>query len=169
MRKMIGAMCAALALFATSAAAQPFDDDGLGWGPYYNNHLSPYDGRPLGPPLSALPPGAEYYNGVPRAGYIVTPGPGYGPERSYAYPSAQVYRPARVVRPRHAVRHHRAMKRRVSWPGSFAGSALEPPTAPTAFAGAASRSGSNQPGSPSSNSSGAAPCGGTGMLVGGIG
>ena len=29
MRKMIGAMCAALALFATSAAAQPFDDDGL--------------------------------------------------------------------------------------------------------------------------------------------
>src|SRR5215212_5800248 len=56
MRKMIGAMGAALALFATSAAAQPFDDDGLGWGPYYNNHLSPYDGRPLGPPLSSLPP-----------------------------------------------------------------------------------------------------------------
>jgi hypothetical protein len=113
MRKIIGAMCAAFALFATSAAAQPFDDDGLGWGPYYNNHLSPYDGRPLGPPLSSLPPGAEYYNGVPRDGYIVTPGPGYGPERSYAYPSAQVYRTARVVRPRHAVRHHRAMKRRV--------------------------------------------------------
>src|SRR5215217_4795518 len=66
MRKMIGAMCAALALFATSAAAQPFDDDGLGWGPYYNNHLSPYDGRPLGPPLSSLPPGAEYYNGVQK-------------------------------------------------------------------------------------------------------
>src|SRR5215217_8204187 len=87
MRKMIGAMGAALALFATSAAAQPFDDDGLGWGPYYNNHLSPYNGRPLGPPLSALPPGAEYYNGLPRAGYIVTPGPGYGPERSYGYPS----------------------------------------------------------------------------------
>ena len=104
---------AALALFATSAAAQPFDDDGLGWGPYYNNHLSPYDGRPLGPPLSALPPGAEYYNGLPRAGYIVTPGPGYGPERSYGYPSAQIYRPARVVRPRHALRHHRAVKRRV--------------------------------------------------------
>src|SRR5215208_1183756 len=84
MRKMIGAMGAALALFATSAAAQPFDDDGLGWGPYYNNHLSPYDGRPLGLPLSSLP----HYHGVPRAGYIVTPGPGYGPERSYAYPSA---------------------------------------------------------------------------------
>jgi len=46
MRKMIGAMGAALALFATSAAAQPFDDDGLGWGPYYNNHLSPYNGAP---------------------------------------------------------------------------------------------------------------------------
>ena len=54
---------------------------------------------PIGPPLSALSPGAEYYNGVPRAGYIVTPGPGYGPERSYAYPSAQIYRSARVVRP----------------------------------------------------------------------
>jgi len=106
---MIGAMGAALALFATSAAAQPFDDDGLGWGPYYNNHLSPYDGRPLGLPLSSLP----HYHGVPRAGYIVTPGPGYGPERSYAYPSAQIYRPTRVVRPPHAVRHHRAMKRRV--------------------------------------------------------
>jgi len=26
-------MCAALALFATSAAAQPFDEDGLGWEP----------------------------------------------------------------------------------------------------------------------------------------
>ena len=113
---MIGAMRVALALFATSAAAQPFDDDGLGWGPYYNNHLSPYDGRPLGPPLSSLPPGAEYYNGLPRAGYIVTPGPGYGPERSYGYPSAQIYRPARVVRPRHALRHRRAMKRRVVVP-----------------------------------------------------
>jgi hypothetical protein len=113
MRKMIAAMGAALALSATSAAAQPFDNDGLGWGPYYNNHLSPYNGRPLGPPLSALAPGAEYYNGLPRAGYIVTPGPGYGPERSYGYPSAQIDRPARVVRPRHALRHHRAMQRRV--------------------------------------------------------
>src|SRR3954467_1791330 len=112
MRKMIEAMGAALALFATSAAAQPFDDDGLGWGPYYNNHLSPYDGRPLGPPLSALPPVAEYYNGLPRAGYTVTPGP-YGPERSYAYPSGQIYPPARVVRPLHAVRHHLPMKRLV--------------------------------------------------------
>jgi hypothetical protein len=51
------AFCTLPALFATSAAAQPFDDDGLGWGPHYNNHLSPYNGRPLGPPLSALPPG----------------------------------------------------------------------------------------------------------------
>ena len=48
-----------------------------------------HNGRPLGPPLSALPPGAEYYNGLPRAGYIVTPGPGYGPERSYGYPYAR--------------------------------------------------------------------------------
>src|SRR4051812_36276462 len=112
MQKMIGVMGAALALFATSAAAQPFDDDGLGWGPYYNNHLSPYDGRPLGPPLSALPAGAEYYNGVPGAGYIVPPGRGYGPERSYPYPSAQFYRPG-GVRPRHAVRHPRPRRRRV--------------------------------------------------------
>ena len=42
MRKMIGEIGAALAVFATSAAAQPCDDDRLGWGPYYNNHLSPY-------------------------------------------------------------------------------------------------------------------------------
>ena len=103
MRKMIGAMGAALALFATSGARL---------GAVLQQPSEP-DGRPLGPPLSALPPGAEYYNGLPRAGYIVTPGPGYGPERSYAYPSAQIYRPARVVRPRHALRHHRAMKRRV--------------------------------------------------------
>ena len=68
--------------------------------------------RPELPP-PRCPPGAEYYNGVPPAGYIVTPGPGYGPERSYAYPSAQIYRPTRVVRPRHALRHHRGMKRRV--------------------------------------------------------
>src|SRR5215208_389707 len=115
MRKMIGAMCAALALFATSAAAQPFDDDGLGWGPYYNNHLSPYDGRPLGPPLSALPPGAEYYNGVPRAGYIVTPGPGYGPERSYAYLRADLSAGASGAAPscRAPSPRHEAARRRV--------------------------------------------------------
>ena len=40
------------------------------------------------------------------------PGPGYGPKRSYAYPSAQIYRSAGGAA-RHAVRHHRAMKRRV--------------------------------------------------------
>ena len=56
------------------------------------------NGRPLGPPLSALPPG-RILNGLPRAGYMVTPGPGYGPERSYGYPYAQIYRVARVVDP----------------------------------------------------------------------
>ena len=57
MRKMIGAMCAALALFATSAAAQPFDDDGLGWGPYYNNHLSPTMGARSGRRSARCRPG----------------------------------------------------------------------------------------------------------------
>jgi hypothetical protein len=111
MRKMIAAMGAALALSATSAAAQPFDNDGLGWGPYYNNHLSPYNGRPLGPPLSALAPGAEYYNGLPRAGYIVTPGPGYGPERSPGEPR----------------RNGRAQDEIAALKGQIAGIAITPP------------------------------------------
>lgn len=70
-------------------------------------------GRPLGPPLGALPPASAYYNGVPRRGYAVTPGPAYGPERAYAYPD-QSYRPRRVAKPRHAARTHRAVKRRVA-------------------------------------------------------
>lgn len=36
--RMISVVCAALILGATTAAAQPFDDEGFGWGPYYNNH-----------------------------------------------------------------------------------------------------------------------------------
>src|SRR5215204_7145497 len=111
MNKIIAAVGAALGLFASAAAAQPADDEGLGWGPYYSNHLSQYDGRPLGPPLAALPPGSEYYNGAPRRGYAVTPGPAYGPERAYAYPSRSYY-PVQVVRPRHATRTHRVVKRR---------------------------------------------------------
>ena len=114
--RTIGAACVALALLiaAGAASAQPFDDEGFGWGPYYNNHLSPYDGRPLGPPLAALPPGSEYYNGVPRVGYPVTPGPAYGPERAYAYPPATAYRSGKVVRRHHAARQHRVVKRRVA-------------------------------------------------------
>src|SRR5829696_5262547 len=56
---------------------------GLGLGPFYNGHLSPYDGRPLGPPLGALPPGSPYYTGAVRRGYLSTRGSAFGPERSY--------------------------------------------------------------------------------------
>jgi hypothetical protein len=114
MNKIIAAVGAALGLFASAAAAQPADDEGLGWGPYYSNHLSQYDGRPLGPPLAGLPPGSEYYNGVPRRGYVATPGPAYGPERSYRYRPVQVYRPAPAAKPRHAARSHRLVKPRIA-------------------------------------------------------
>jgi hypothetical protein len=114
MRTIIAAAGVACALAATGAAAQPFDDEGFGWGPYYSNHLSQYDGRPLGPPLASLPPGSEYYNGVPRRGYVATPGPAYGPERSYRYRPVQVYRPPAAVKPRHAARPQRIVKRRIA-------------------------------------------------------
>jgi hypothetical protein len=110
MKTIIAAAGLALALSVTGAAAQTFDDEGFGWGPYYNNHLSPWDGRALGPPLAALPPGARYYNGMPRVGYPVTPGAAGSPERAYRYPS---YRPAHVGSPRRAVRKHRPVKRRI--------------------------------------------------------
>jgi len=109
--KLVGLALGALLLGAASASAQPFDDEGLGWGPYYNNHLSAWDGRPLGPPLGALPPGSEYYNGVPRLGYQVAPGPAYGPGRTYRYPA---YRQGYVAARRHPARKQRAVKRRVA-------------------------------------------------------
>ena len=109
--KLVGAACGAFLLSAAAASAQPFDDEGFGWGPYYNNHLSQWDGRPIGPPLAALPPGSEYYNGVPRVGYPVTPGPLYSPQRAYRYPS---YRQGHVVVPHHAARKQRAVKRRTA-------------------------------------------------------
>jgi hypothetical protein len=108
------AVCGALVLSATAASAQTYDDEGFGWGPYYNNHLSQYDGRPIGPPLASLPPGTEYYNGAPRRGFVATPGPAYGPERSYIYPGQTYYYGGPVVRPRHVVRSHRSVKRRVA-------------------------------------------------------
>ena len=112
--RTIGVLAAVFTLIASTAAAQLYDDGELGWGPYYSNHLSPYDGRLLGPPLSALPPGTEYYNGVPRTGYPITAGPIFGPERAYYYPR-RVYRPGSVVKlPRHAVRSGRVAKRRVA-------------------------------------------------------
>jgi hypothetical protein len=109
--RLIGLALGALLLNAAHASAQPFDDEGFGWGPYYNNHLSPWDGRPVGPPLAALPPGSEYYNGRPRVGYPVTAGPLHGPERAYRYPS---YGQGYAAPPRHAVRKQRAVKRRTA-------------------------------------------------------
>ena len=62
------ALAAGLALIGTTGTAQAFDSffgdrsDARGWGPLWNSHLDPYDGRPLGPPLAVLPPGSYYYN-----------------------------------------------------------------------------------------------------------
>jgi hypothetical protein len=104
--KLVGAACGAFLLSAAAASAQPFDDEGFGWGPYYNNHLSQWDGRPVGPPLAALPPGAEYYNGVPRVGYPVTPRPAQAAGHEAAYcraplrPNAVVLRTVRPLAPR---------------------------------------------------------------------
>jgi hypothetical protein len=54
----------ALTFLATTGEGQAFDSDEFrGWGSRYNSHLDSYSGRPLGPPLTALPPGYDYYNG----------------------------------------------------------------------------------------------------------
>ena len=42
---------------------------GLGWGTRYNNHLSSYDGRPLGPPVTAFGASQAYPEGDPRSFY----------------------------------------------------------------------------------------------------
>jgi hypothetical protein len=82
------------AAMAASATAQAGDlRDDFGWGGYYSQHLSEYDGRPLGPPLPALPPGYQYYNG--RLIQVVDPSlPPYG-----------------FHGPTHSVRVHRAPRR----------------------------------------------------------
>lgn len=58
----------ALAL-GVSASSGMAAAGGLGWGPRYNNHLSSYDGRPLGPPLTAFGPSQAYSDGDPRTFY----------------------------------------------------------------------------------------------------
>ena len=65
----------ALALLAATTESRAFgrdEDRDFGWGAPHNSHLDSYSGRPLGPPLSALPPGYDYYNGrlvrLPYAG-----------------------------------------------------------------------------------------------------
>ena len=94
---------AMLAMGATTAQAldREFLDD-FGWGGRYNQHLSEYDGRPLGPPLPALPPCSQYYNGR-----IIRVPCYYG-----AYPYGSYYDPAQVgsIRPRHVVKTPRAAR-----------------------------------------------------------
>jgi hypothetical protein len=86
---LILAGAVALGVAGSSGAANAFD---LGYGPRYNNHLSQYDGRPLGPPLTAFGPSQALDDGDPRAFYtpryqyyngrlIVTAPGGYVPYR----------------------------------------------------------------------------------------
>jgi hypothetical protein len=93
----ISATAFALALLVTTAESQAFDrSSSRGWGAPYNSHLDAYSGRPLGPPLTALPPGYQYYNG--RLIRVPVYGPGY------------VYVPH--ARPRHSLRSKRSVSRR---------------------------------------------------------
>jgi hypothetical protein len=75
MKKISAAGLIAFALVGTTVESQAFgrdEDRDFGWGAPHNSHLDSYSGRPLGPPLSALPPGYDYYNGrlvrLPYAG-----------------------------------------------------------------------------------------------------
>lgn len=89
MIRMIHAATVAVTLLAATTAANAFDRDrDHGWGAQYNNHLSSWDGRPVGPPLPALPRGYQYYNNqlIVGAGpspwgdpYPTYAGPPYGP------------------------------------------------------------------------------------------
>lgn len=99
MTRINAAIVIAFALLATTVESRAFDRGGnRGWGAPYNSHLDPYSGRPLGPPLTALPPGYQYYNGR----LIRVPHYGLG----------QVYVP--YARPRHVLRSNRAAKRSAS-------------------------------------------------------
>ena len=104
MRRTTGLVAGAVIALA-STGAHAFDRDGrdsFGWGARYNAHLSEYDGRPLGPPLPALPPGYQYYNGkLIRVPY-------YDPAHVgtiYVRPR-HVARPSRAARARSAHRRH---------------------------------------------------------------
>ena len=96
------------------AGASPAAAGDLGefaWNPRLNDHLSPYDGRPLGPPVSAF--GPVYDDGDPRSsqvprydyynGRLIVTGPQgtfYAPGDAYG-----VHRPA--ARTRRPVHRHR--------------------------------------------------------------
>ena len=108
MTKMTLAM-AGLALVLVNTQTRAFDRDArddFGWGARYNAHLSEYDGRPLGPPLPALPPCYQYYNNrLIRVPYCYQGPHLYGP-----------HGPAQVgavhVGPQHVTRTHRAARAR---------------------------------------------------------
>ena len=96
MKKISAMGLIALAVLATTVESQAFgrdEDRDFGWGAPHNSHLDAYSGRPLGPPLSALPPGYDYYNGrlvrLPYAGGA----PVYVPQARPRY-SARPKRPS---------------------------------------------------------------------------
>ncbi len=72
--------------------------DDFGWGPRYNNHLSQYDGRPLGPPLTAFGPAQGLDDGDPRSFY--TPRYQYYDGRLIVT-GPDAYAPGRKARRRH--------------------------------------------------------------------
>jgi hypothetical protein len=79
------AVALAAALLATSGASAFDRDHDRGWGAYYNNHLSSWDGRPVGPPLPALPRGYQYYNNRLMVG--AGPSPWGDPYPTYVPPT----------------------------------------------------------------------------------
>jgi hypothetical protein len=110
MIKLTHAAAAAVAVLVTATGAQAFDRDfDRGWGAYYNNHLSSWDGRPVGPPLPSLPRGYQYYNNRLIVG--AGPSPWGDPYPTYVRPgyvgAPYATGSIRTVRTRKASRHHR--------------------------------------------------------------
>ncbi|HVL73886.1 MAG TPA: hypothetical protein VM434_18595 [Beijerinckiaceae bacterium] len=92
MRKIAFALAGALAF---GVAAVPASAGGFGWGSQYNAHLDPYDGRPLGPPLTAF--GPVYDQGDPR-GYYAPRYQYYNGRLIVVAPDAAPRPPARAYR-----------------------------------------------------------------------
>jgi hypothetical protein len=88
----------ALGVGAGGGVAQAGGLDDFGWGPRYNNHLSQYDGRPLGPPLTAFGPAQGLDDGDPRSFY--TPRYQYYDGRLIVT-GPDAYAPSRKARRRH--------------------------------------------------------------------
>jgi hypothetical protein len=112
MIRMAHAAAVAVTVLVTATGAKAFDrDEGRGWGAYYNNHLSSYDGRPVGPPLPSLPRGYQYYNNQLIVG--AGPSPWGDPYPTYAAPphgpryvaGPHATGSVRILRKRKAPRH----------------------------------------------------------------